>query len=114
MTLELPEKLNKDPDFAPILHFSQYFKASPGLEIQLLQASSGGWELDTSLQRVIIILILKICLWKRRVTKSGYEIDGREGRGALSRRTVHHKDSCYDNVHGNYHQCQDDQSVTLA
>lgn len=60
MTLELPEKLNKDPDFAPILHFSQYFNACPGLEILLHSASSGGWELGTSWQCVIIILMLKI------------------------------------------------------
>ena len=89
MTLELPVKLNKDLDFAAGLHFPQYFNACPGLEILVLPASFGVWELGTSLRS----LVLRICLWKRRVTKSDYEIGGniRVGKvgAALSRtRTV--------------------------
>lgn len=75
MTLELPEKLRKDPDFAPSLHFSQYFNNCPGLEIiLLLLASSGGWELGTSLLSAIINLVLRGSLWKRRVRDLGTKL----------------------------------------
>lgn len=94
MTLEFPEKLNKDPGFAPGLHFSQYFNASPGLVILLLpNRRSGGWELGTSLPSAINNLVVRLSLWKRRVRKPGYEIGtdirvGRVGTALSRRRTV--------------------------
>jgi len=81
VTLELPEKLNKAPDFAPGLHFSQYFKASPVLVMSLLPVRR--WALVFQLQSIILHsgFLLEECeeIWVR----DWYRYQGREHRDSL-------------------------------
>jgi len=81
VTLELPEKLNKAPDFAPCLHFSQYFKASPGLVMSLLPVRR--WALVFQLRSIILHSGFSLEKCEEIWVRDWYRYQGRERRDSL-------------------------------